>query len=161
MIILGIDPGLAEVGWGILEKQNTPNSTFQILEYGCLSTSSKLPVAKRLQLIYDEVGRVIKKHQPDVVAIESLFFGVNAKTAMLVGQARGTIILACNIGNLQVFDYTPLQIKTAVTGYGRADKNQVQQMVKTLLKLKEVPKPDHAADALACAYCHFVTKSTL
>lgn len=150
-----MDPGLAETGWGVLQASN---SSFKTQGWGCVSTKSSLSIEERLQLIYSQISQVVAKYQPEVAAVESLFFGANAKTAMLVGQARGAVILACGERGVKVAEYTPLQIKTAVTGYGRAEKGQMQRMLKALLNLDELPQPDHAADAIACAYCHAVTK---
>lgn len=151
MIILGIDPGIAKVGYSIL--QCTGNN-FKPIEYGCIVTSSKLIFPERLKIIYDDLIQIIEKYNPKELAIEQLFFNKNVKTAMDVGHARGVEVLAAVNKNLDIYEYTPLQIKQAVVGYGRADKNQVQQMVKMLLNLKEIPKPDDAADALAVAICH-------
>ena len=160
MVILGIDPGLAAVGWGVVEHRNpqpvnrkSEKRPWLVVEYGCIKTSAKNPKAERLNKIHQEIKNLIKKFQPDVVAIEELFFGANAKTAMAVGEARGVISLACGETHIEIEEYTPLQIKVALTSYGRADKLQVQKMVQRFLNLPELPKPDHAADALACAYC--------
>lgn len=155
--ILGIDPGLAAVGWGVLEKIS--NSKFQISNYGVIKTKAGVEEATRLRQIYDEMTELINKHTPHKIAVEDLFFGKNAKTAMRVGQAKGIILLAATQSGAQLEEYTPLQIKTAITGYGKADKQQVQRMVKQLLNLKEIPKPDHAADALAVALTAGVSKS--
>lgn len=147
MKILGIDPGIGRMGWGIIEKLKMKNC-------GCIETSSKLDVSKRLLQIHKELNSIIKKYKPDALAIEELFFGSNAKTALTVGQARGVVLLIAAEFNLQIGIYTPLQVKIALTGYGRAEKGQVGKMVKTLLNLKEVPKPDDTADALAVALTH-------
>ena len=155
--IIGIDPGTAITGWGIIEKIN-----FQVincLNAGSITTQSKQPLADRIETIYDQLQSLITQYQPHVLAVESLFFNTNAKTALLVGQARGAVLLAGKKNNLPIFEFTPLQVKIAVTGYGRAEKTQVQQMVKTLLKLKSVPKPDDVADALAvCLACAYSLK---
>lgn len=151
MIILGIDPGTAIVGYGVVKKEG---QKFTPLDYGCIFTPAKTPLHDRLGLIYDELSEIVSKYQPDHMAVEELFFTNNAKTALAVGQARGVILLAGKKAGLSVFEYTPLEVKMALTGYGRADKNQIQQMVKALLSLKEIPKPDDAADALAVAMCH-------
>ncbi|MCL5432514.1 MAG: crossover junction endodeoxyribonuclease RuvC [Patescibacteria group bacterium] len=151
MRILGIDPGFGRMGWGIIEAQS---SKFKVQSFGCLETDSKLELSERLVKIYEEILELIKKYKPDCVAIEELFFNTNAKTAFLVGQARGVIILSASQNKIPVFIYTPLQVKIAVTGYGRAEKQQVGKMVKTILKLKEIPKPDDTADALAIALTH-------
>ena len=156
MIILGIDPGIARTGWGIIEKQN---AKCEARSYGCIETEAGLPIERRLQIIREELVRIIKKHKPQALGIEELFFNTNAKTALIVGQARGVaIVTAADLG-LEVFSYTPLQVKTAITGYGRAEKDQMGKMVKILLDLKEIPKPDDTADALACAItCAFSYK---
>ena len=151
MIILGIDPGLAIVGYSIIDLDG---NNYKAIEYGVIRTSSKLEFPERLRIIYDDLIEIIDKYNPDEVAIEELFFSKNVKTAIDVGHARGVQVLAAIHRNLKIYEYTPLQIKQAVVGYGRADKNQVQQMVKMLLNLKEIPKPDDAADALAVAMCH-------
>ena len=151
MIILGIDPGIGRVGWGLIEEKNLKQN---LIAVGCLETDSKLPEEKRLQKIRTFLTEMIKKYRPDVVATESLFFATNAKTAITVGQARGVILLTIADQNIPAFSYTPLQVKLSVTGFGKADKNQIQQMVKSLLKLPQIPKPDDAADALAIALTH-------
>lgn len=151
MIILGIDPGLAIVGCGIIHYEG---NRFKIISYGCITTPSTMSMPMRLKKIYDELNELIIEYNPEVVAIEELFFNTNVKTALLVGQARGIAILAAANNNKEVFEYTPLQVKQGIVGYGRADKTQVQQMVKTLLNLPETPKPDDVADALAVAICH-------
>lgn len=151
MIILGVDPGTATTGYGIVRKEGQKHT---LLKYGCILTPAKTPLCDRLDVIFDELSRIIDEYRPDHIAVEELFFAANSKTAIAVGQARGVILLAGKKKNLPVHEYTPLEVKMALTGYGRADKNQIQQMVKTLLNLKEVPKPDDAADALAIAICH-------
>ena len=150
MIILGIDPGYAIVGYGVLEYTG---GKFRVIEYGAITTSKDTDMFLRFKQIYDELTDVITRVAPDVLAIEELFFNTNTKTAINVAQARGVIILAAMNARLSVLEYTPLQVKQAVTGYGRADKNQIQQMVKLLLNLESVPKPDDTADALAIAIC--------
>ncbi len=151
MRILGIDPGIARCGWGIVESQK---SKVKSISYGCIETSSKKEVGERLEEIYSEVSKVIKKYSPDAFAIEELFFNTNAKTAFIVGQARGVILLSASQAGLPIHIYTPLQVKMAVTGYGRAEKDQIGKMVKIILKLDEVPKLDDTADALAVALAH-------
>ncbi|MCX5750384.1 MAG: crossover junction endodeoxyribonuclease RuvC [Candidatus Saganbacteria bacterium] len=151
MIILGIDPGTATTGFGFVEV--TGNKT-SLVKYGVVKTSSKTKAHLRLLGISKQLGKEIKAVKPDVVAVEKLFFGVNAKTAILVGEARGVILLTCAQQGLEVVEYTPLEVKMALTGYGRAEKQQIQQMVKRLLCLKDIPKPDDAADALAIAITH-------
>lgn len=148
MIILGIDPGTATTGYGIIKKER---DKLFCLDNGCILTSSKEIFEKRLEKIYNETEKLIKKWNPDIMAIENLFFFKNEKTAFSVGQARGVIILAGIKGHLEIFEPTPLEVKQAVSGYGRADKTQIQKMVKLLLNLKDIPKPDDAADALAVA----------
>lgn len=151
MIILGIDPGIAIVGYGIIECKG---NNYKAIDYGCITTDSKLLFPDRLKIVYDELNLIIDKYKPTDLAIEELFFNKNAKTAIKVGQARGVEVLAAVNKNLGIYEYTPLQIKQAVVGYGRAEKHQIQEMVKFLLSLKEIPKPDDVADALAVAICH-------
>lgn len=155
MKILGIDPGIGRVGWGVVTKVR--GSQFMVHGYGCIETLPNSDAPGRLYAIYDEVCRIIDEYKPEVLAIEDLFFSKNVKTAFSVGQARGVILLAASQKNLQVAVYTPPQVKSAVTGYGKADKKQVGQMVKLQLHLKETPKPDDTADALAIAITHAVT----
>lgn len=155
MRVLGIDPGIARTGWGVITVQN---SKFRIQNCGCIETSSKKEVSKRLEEIYTEILKLIKKYSPDSIAIEELFFNTNAKTAFVVGQARGVILLACSQKNLNLAVYTPLQIKIAVTGYGRAEKAQVGKMVKTILNLKTIPKLDDTTDALAVGLTHLFSR---
>lgn len=151
MIIIGIDPGIARVGWGIIRIQD---SGLRIQDVGCFETSKSDPLDQRLLSISVFLKKLFGEYKPDCVAVEQLFFATNAKTAITVGQARGVIILTASQANIPTFDYTPLQVKLAITGYGKADKNQVQQMAKNILKLKEIPRPDDAADALAIALTH-------
>ena len=151
MRILGIDPGYAIVGYGIIEKEG---SKIKMLEYGSIQTKANTSTAIRLEIIFNELNQIIKEYKPDEVCYEKLFHEKNTKTFMAVSQARGVEILAGKINNLDIFEYTPLQIKTALTGYGRATKNQVQESVKRILNLQDIPKPDDAADALAIAICH-------
>ena len=151
MIILGIDPGYAIVGVGVI---NFDGNKFKVIDYFAITTKAGTPFEKRLKEIYDGVNEVIEKYKPTHMAIEELFFNDNAKTAIHVGQARGVIVLAGINNGLEIFEYTPLQVKQAVVGYGRADKAQVQQMTKALLNLNAIPKPDDVADALAIALCH-------
>lgn len=147
-IILGLDPGLADTGYGLIAKQGIET---KIITYGSIKTSSKEDFIKRLKNIHQELVKIIKKHKPHVVAVEQLFFCKNIKTALLVGQARGVCLMTIAEQKLPIYEYTPLQVKQALTSYGKADKHQVGQMVKILLNLKDVPKPDDAADALAVA----------
>lgn len=151
MIILGIDPGIAIVGWGVID---CTGHDLKPIAYGSIITDSKELFPDRLKTIYDELIIIIDKYNPSDAAIEELFFNKNAKTVIKVGQARGVQVLAAKNKGLDIFEYTPLQIKQAVVGYGRAEKHQVQEMVKLLLNLKEKPKPDDTADALAVAICH-------
>jgi crossover junction endodeoxyribonuclease RuvC len=151
MIIIGVDPGTATTGYGIIRKDGQKHT---LIKYGCVLTPANTPLCDRLDVIFDELSALIDEFQPEHIAVEELFFAANSKTAIAVGQARGVILLAGKKKGLSVHEYTPLEVKMALTGYGRADKNQIQQMVKTLLSLKEIPKPDDAADALAIAICH-------
>lgn len=151
MLILGVDPGTARLGWGtVIDKNNQPT----VGDYGCLKTKSTLAESQRLLSLFKGFTKILKKYQPDVVAVEDLFFFKNQKTVIKVSQARGVILVASELLGFPVFSYTPLQVKSSVTGYGRADKNQVQQMTKNILKLEFVPQPDDAADALAVALTH-------
>ena len=158
MVILGIDPGIAIVGYGVIEK--TRNST-RILDYGVITTHKDQTLPDRLELVYNGVLQLIEKFKPDALAIEELFFQNNQKTAIIVAEARGVILLACKQKIKNLFEYTPLQIKQALTGNGRAEKKQVQYMVKAILNLKDIPKPDDAADAIAVALCHSETNTIL
>ncbi len=151
MIILGIDPGTATTGWGIVRSIK---NGFDYVEAGVISTPANLALEKRLLIIHKDIKTIVKQYQPDVCALELLFFNTNAKTAMIVGQARGAVMLTSELLRIPLFSYTPLQVKIAITGYGRADKQQMQKMVQKLLKLKAVPQPDDAADALAVALTH-------
>lgn len=143
---MGIDPGIGRCGWAIVEAHGSSSTSKY---YGCIETSPKKPVEERLEEIYTEISKIIKKYSPEALSIEDLFFSNNAKTAFVVGQARGVILLCASQNNLEVSIFTPLQVKMAITGYGRAEKNQIGQMVKTILKLPQIPKPDDTADALA------------
>ena len=151
MRIIGIDPGYAIMGWGILDLKG---NKFSVVDYGSITTDAGVDAAKRLQHIYAELGAIIAKYEPEEAAIEELFFNNNAKTVILVGEARGIAVLACANAGLEISEYTPLHIKQALVVYGRADKKQVQAMVKAILNLKEVPRPDDTADAVAAAICH-------
>jgi len=150
MIILGIDPGIADTGYGVIKKQG---DKYAVIDYGSITTPAADNLSARLELLYNNLANIIKKYHPQRVAVEELFFAKNVKTAITVSHARGVIILTAKKADCEVVEFTPLQIKQALTGYGRADKNQIQQMVKTILKLDKVPKPDDAADALAVAIC--------
>lgn len=158
MIILGIDPGLATVGYGVIEYKG---NSFTTLDYGAILTEAGTEFDARLLSINEQLTKLIKIFKPDAVAIEELFFNKNIKTAITVAQARGAIVLTCALLGVKTFEYTPLQVKQAVVGYGRADKNQVQQMTKILLNLNAVPKPDDTADALAIAICHAHSNNSL
>lgn len=151
MIVLGIDPGLATTGYGVIRSLNRK---LEVINYGCLLTKSGRPLSTRLLTIYQQMKELILTYSPDVVVIEEIFFCKNVKTALQVGHVRGVIMLAAIEANIKIAEYTPLQVKQALTGFGRADKKQIQEMVKIFLKLKTIPKPDDAADALAIAVCH-------
>lgn len=151
MVILGIDPGIAIVGYGVIEYTG---NAFRVFEHGAITTKAGMKLSDRLRDIYECIHLLIEKHRPDALAIEELFFNTNVKTAISVAHGRGVSVLAAAIQNIPIYEYTPLQVKQSVAGYGRADKAQVQRMVKTLLNLNAVPKPDDVADALAIAICH-------
>ena len=151
MRILGIDPGYAILGYGILDMKG---NHFSVVTYGSILTDSKMDMPSRLNILYEKLTDVIREYEPEEAAIEELFFNNNAKTAILVGEARGVTVLACAQNGLNIHEYTPLQIKQALVGYGKADKKQIQAMVKAILNLEKVPKPDDTADALAAAICH-------
>jgi crossover junction endodeoxyribonuclease RuvC len=151
MRILGIDPGIALTGFGIVEKNGVK---VKAGSYGHISTQSGTPVPDRLKILYDDMVNIIVEYRPEVMAVEELFFNKNVKTAIIAAQARGVIILSAVNNGVDVVEYTPLQVKQAIVGYGRASKQQVQFMVKELLRLNEIPRPDDTADALAIAICH-------
>lgn len=151
MLILGIDPGIAITGYGIVEQNG---NSLKAKEYGCIRTASKIPLESRLVTIYDKVYSVLQNTSVSCVAVEELFFNKNTRTAMAVGQARGVILLAAAHAGIPVAEYTPLQVKQALVGFGRATKSQVQEMVRVLLGLQEIPRPDDTADALGLAICH-------
>jgi len=152
MRIIGIDPGTGILGFGIIEADG---KKMQLVDAGVIRTPVKEDDAVRLQTIYEELSDIIAQTKPTQMAVEKLFFAQNVTTAMTVAQARGVVLLAGRQAELKISEYTPLQIKQALTGYGRADKKQMQEMVRTVLGLKETPKPDDCADALAAAICHF------
>lgn len=154
MIVLGIDPGYALVGFGVL---NYENNKVSVVDYGIIETQKTTSFPKRLKQIGESIDCLVDKYNVDELAIEKLFFNTNTTTAIAVAEARGVIIYSAEVKNVDTYEYTPLQIKQALTGYGRAEKFQIQQMVKTLLNLKEVPKPDDTADAIAVALCHIQT----
>lgn len=151
MRIIGIDPGYAITGYGILDYEG---NKFKVVDYGAITTSSKESLDIRLLKLSQELEELIIKYKPDVLTVEELFFNTNIKTAIMVAQGRGVVIVSAAKFGLKVYEYTPLQVKQAVTGYGRADKNQIQQMVKVILNLPQIPKPDDIADALAISICH-------
>ena len=158
MRILGIDPGLAIVGFGIVDKDNKGTT---VVDYGVVTTHKDTPFPIRIKQVYSGVTRLIEKYKPDAIAMEELFFNTNTTTGIAVAEARGVALLAAIHKTDNLYEYTPLQIKQALTGYGRADKQQVQYMVKAILNLKAIPKPDDAADALAVALCHAQTSLVL
>ena len=164
MIVLGVDPGLANTGWGVV-SQKGPSAYGglggQIKAYGCIKTKAGFSLPKRLEGIYKELKYIIRKYKPDSMAVEELFFAKNMKSTLLLGQARGVILLAGKQAGLSVAEYTALQVKQALVGYGKAEKKQMQNMLKNLLNLKQVPKPNDAADALAVAICHLSSKRYL
>ena len=151
MIIMGIDPGIAIVGYGVIEYAGHKATC---IDYGAVTTKAHTPLADRLKRVSEGLELLLDRYRPGAVAVEELFFNNNAKTAIAVGQGRGVCLLCAAKRDIPVFEYTPLQVKQAVAGYGRADKQQVQNMVKMLLGLKAIPRPDDAADALAMAICH-------
>ena len=151
MVILGIDPGYAIVGWGLVEYKN---NSFSPLRYGAITTDAEMDFNERLEVIFDDLNEIIEAFKPEAMAIEKLYFATNQKTAIMVAEARGVILLSAKRKGLPIYEYTPLQVKTAVTGYGKAKKPQVIEMTRRLLKLPTVPKPDDTADALAIALTH-------
>ena len=151
MIILGIDPGIALVGYGVISLEG---NRLKCLEYGCIETKAHTPIAARLEIIDREMEKLITQFRPQEIAFEELFFHQNKTTGIMVAQARGVEVLAGVRHNLDLYEYTPAQIKQAITGYGRANKLQMQRAVQQLLRLSELPKPDDAADGLAIAICH-------
>ncbi|TKJ44480.1 crossover junction endodeoxyribonuclease RuvC, partial [Candidatus Aerophobetes bacterium Ae_b3a] len=154
MVILGIDPGTANTGYGILAIDRN----IRVAECGCIRTPADKEMSERLKIIYQRVSDLIEQYHPDEVAVEQIYFSKNSKTALSIGQARGVIMLSASLAGKKVFDYTPLEIKQAVVGYGRAEKQQVQYMLKDLLHLVKIPSPDDAADALAVALCHYYSR---
>ena len=151
MRIIGVDPGTAIIGWGVIDDARGNLAT---LAYGHISTPPKMPLPERLIIIEAELSKILAEWKPEEASVEELFFYNNQKTVISVAQARGAILLTLSHFHVNIFGYTPLQVKQALTTYGRADKHQVQQMVKSVLKLDEIPKPDDTADALALAVCH-------
>jgi crossover junction endodeoxyribonuclease RuvC len=152
MLVLGIDPGTATTGYGVI--RDASNGELQAVAYGIIATSKKSSPESRLLEIYNQITELVALHRPDTAAVEKLFFQRNVTTALAVGQARGVVLLVLAQNGMLVSEYTPMEVKQAVAGYGGADKNQVQQMVKAILNLDDIPRPDDAADALAVAICH-------
>ncbi len=153
MVILGLDPGTATTGYGVISA-HSKSSPIEILEFGVIATSSKFEMPERLLKLHEELKRLISKFNPDAASVEEIFFNTNDKTAVVVSEARGVLLLTCKLAKKKIYEYTPLQVKSAICGYGRAEKSQVQKMVTRILKLKLVPRPDDAADALALALTH-------
>ena len=151
MRILGIDPGYAILGWGVVDVEG---NRFKAVAYDSILTDKDTPMPQRLSMLFDGLQEIISKYHPDEASIEELYFNNNAKTAIMAAHGRGVALLACSKRGVPCYEYTPLQVKQNVVGYGRAEKKQVQQMVKVILNLREIPKPDDAADALAIAICH-------
>jgi crossover junction endodeoxyribonuclease RuvC len=156
MIVLGVDPGLSMTGWGAVRAST--RDSISLLAYGCIKTKPSETLTERLKTIHLTLKGLIEEHHPDEMAIEELFFAKEARTVASVGQARGAILIAAAMTNLPVHEYNPRRIKLALTGYGSADKSQMQKMVQAFLRLKEIPRPDDAADALAMAICHLHTR---
>jgi crossover junction endodeoxyribonuclease RuvC len=152
MLVIGLDPGTAITGYGIIDE--LPDRSLRLLAHGTIRTSSAMDTDQRLQVLHEKLTEILESYQPQCAAVEKLYFQRNVRTALQVGQARGVIMLALSQGSIPVYEYNPMDVKLAVTGYGMAEKGQVQQMVKALLNLHEIPKPDDAADALAIAICH-------
>jgi crossover junction endodeoxyribonuclease RuvC len=154
MKILGIDVGFAIAGWSIVETDSLQRNSMKLIEYGAAYTHAPEAIEDRITSIFHQLEKVIDEYSPDVMVVEDIFYFKNQKTIINVSQVRGVILLLGRLKNLKIYHYTPLQVKTAVTGYGRAEKAQVQKMVKLIFGLKEIPKPDDAADAIAIAVCH-------
>jgi crossover junction endodeoxyribonuclease RuvC len=154
LVVLGIDPGLATTGYGVVSGPSRADGAYVALAYGTIETLSTTPVPLRLAAIHEQASALLRRFQPSVVAIERLFFGANATTAMAVGQARGVLVLAAAQATVPVVEYTPLEVKSALAGFGRAPKAQMQRMVQALLALGSLPRPDDAADGLAIALAH-------
>jgi len=158
MRVLGVDPGTATTGFGLVEQES---GKIRAVDYGCIRTSPDAPLPQRLHEVHARIQGIIRDFRPDVVAVEQVFFNKNARSALQVGQARGVVLLAANQTGLPVLEYTPLEVKMGVVGYGRASKRQIQSMIKVLLGLEDEPRPDDAADALAVALCCIHTETTL
>lgn len=150
-IVLGLDPGIVSTGFGVISVEG---NRFRPVEYGVIKTSNDWPLEQCLAEIFSKMKALLKKHEPSAAGVESLYFNVNVRTALAVGQARGVALLACAQADCKVFEYTPQQVKRAVAGYGKAEKTQIMEMVRVLLGMSEIPRPDHAADALGVAICH-------
>lgn len=167
MLILGIDPGTARLGYGLVEIRNPKseipnrirNGHLSFVAAGCLETTKDMAAGDRLHFLYEEVGKIILKHRPDALAIEQLFFGINSRTAMAVGQARGVVLAVAAKNKVPIFEYQGLSVKFALTGFGRSDKKQMQESVRKHLNMKEIVKPDDAADGLAIAIAHYLKSS--
>ena len=155
-LALGIDPGTATTGYGLVRL--SPEGELHSVRYGIISTPKDATASARLVMLYDQLCDLLKQHKPDTAAVEKLFFARNVTTALAVGQARGVVLLALEQAEIETFEYTPKEVKQAVVGYGNAEKKQVQEMVRALLQLDSIPKPDDAADALAIAITHLNTK---
>jgi len=151
MIIMGIDPGFAITGYGIVKYEG---NKFSVIDYGAITTEASMKLPQRLLMLSNKLDELIARYKPDAISIEELFFNKNIKTALTVGHGRGVAVLSAAKSGIDVYEYTPLQVKQAVVGYGRAEKSQIQQMIKVILNLDEIPKPDDVADALAVAICH-------
>ena len=158
MIILGIDPGIATIGFGLVESNR---SRFQLLQCGVITTPAHTSLSSRLAQIYDDLTQLLELYKPDAVSVEELFFNTNITTGIAVAHGRGVILLACEKAGVAIYEYTPLQVKQSVVGYGRAEKAQVMDMVKRICKLPAPPKPDDAADAVALALCHARSTTSL
>ena len=151
MVILGIDPGFATVGFGVIDYVG---NHFRVLDYGVMTTPAHTPFSDRLAGLYEQVTELLQRYKPDAVSIEELFFNTNITTGIQVAHARGVLVLGARQQNIPIYEYTPLQVKQAITGYGRAEKRQVMEMIRMFLNLDKIPRPDDAADALALAICH-------
>lgn len=158
MRILGIDPGIATIGFGLIDFNK---NTYRLLQCGVIETPAHTVLSERLETIYNDLSQLLEAAKPDVVAIEELFFNTNITTGISVAHGRGVILLACRKAGVDIFEYTPLQVKQSVVGYGRAGKKQVQEMIKRLCNLQNIPKPDDAADAVALALCHARSSTSL
>lgn len=156
MCVLGIDPGIGTTGYGVVDEDDSGNVV--LIEYGAIETTPGVPMPERLKTLHDRALALMQQHQPESVAIEQLFFGRNVTTAITVGQARGVVLLAAAQAGLDVFEYKPAEVKQALSGYGNADKRQMQEMVRLLLNLDHIPRPDDAADAIAIAVCHLQSR---